>query len=387
MTILYEQWDKHAAYLTPLLGEEVTVVTSPAQLADVVTGNHRELLVVFGPSTALAEAVAVAEQCRARRPQLGVILLRHHLDPNVVNEAIRAGVREVVAISDRESIVAACARSLELSRTIAGDEPDPSAPTDGQIVAVFSGKGGTGKSVLATNLAVALAQDDRRRVCLVDLDLAFGDVAIMMELPPERTISAAVPVADRIDDVGFRTLLTRHRSGVSALLAPVRPADAELVSRDLITELLYLARGSFDHIVVDCASTLNEQTLAALDAAHHFFLITTPELPSLKSLRITLDTFDLLSYSRERRAVVLNRADSKVGLSAADVERATRMSVSASVPSSRDVPLSINRGTPILLDQPNHPVSVAIRDFARKALLGQPGRAHRPRRTLLGRRA
>jgi pilus assembly protein CpaE len=388
MTILYEQWDQHAQQLASLLGDDLTVVNSAMHLAEAVTGDLAEVLVVFGPSTALAEAVAFAEQSRSRRPNLGVILLRHHLDASVMAEALRAGVREVVAIGDRDGIVAACARSLETSEQLGSDEaaPDAQGPTDGQIIAVFSGKGGTGKSVLATNLAVALTAGGQRSVCLVDLDLTFGDVAIMLELAPDRTIAAAIPVADRIDDVGFRTLLTRHRSGVDTLLAPVQPAEAEQVSRDLIAELLYLARGSFDHVVIDCASTLNDQMLAALDAAHHFVLITTPELPALKSLRVTLDTFDLLDYPKDRRTVVLNRADSKVGLTLSDVERAIRMPISAHVPSSRDVPTSINRGTPIVFDQPNHPVSAAIKDLANKRFLGRGGRPQRRhRRHLLGR--
>src|SRR5690606_34241347 len=104
----------------------------------------------------------------------------------------------------------------------------------GRVVAVFSGKGGTGGSMVATNLAVALAADARLRVCLVDLDLAFGDVAIMLGLAPERTIVAAVPVEDRLDETGLRMLLTRHASGVDTLLAPVQPADAEQISRDLV---------------------------------------------------------------------------------------------------------------------------------------------------------
>jgi pilus assembly protein CpaE len=386
MTILYEQWSQHAQHLASVLGPDVTVVDSAPDLVDAVNADEQEVLVVFGPSTALAEAVLFAEQSLTRRPWLGVILLRHHLDASVLAEAKRAGVREVVAVGDTSAIVEACARSVEASHQHVGvnGATGPDGPTEGQIIAVFSGKGGTGKSVIATNLAVALAASGERRVCLVDLDLAFGDVAIMLELAPTRTIASAIPVADRIDETGLRTLLTRHRSGVDTLLAPVQPADAEQISRDLIAEILHLARGAFDLVVVDCASQLNDQTLAALDAAHHYLLVTTPELPALKSLRVTLDTFNLLDYQRERRIVVLNRADSKVGLTVSDVERAIRIPVAAFVPSSRDVPMSINKGMPIVLEQPSHAVSVAIKDLASKRFPGRSGRSHH-RRRLLGR--
>lgn len=389
MTILYEQWHQHAQHLVPLLGTGATVVDSAHELSEMVNADPSEVLVVFGPSTALAEAVAFAEHSRSRRPGLGVILLRQHLDSRVVEEAKRAGVRDVVALHDAKAIVEACDRSLALStQPGAAEAPVPDGPIDGHVIAVFSGKGGTGKSVLATNLAVALAAGGQHQVCLIDLDLAFGDVALMLELTPERTIAGAVPVADRIDETGLRTLLTHHRSGIDVLLAPVQPADAEQISRDLVAEIVHLAREAFQFVVLDCASHLNDQILAALDAAHHYLLPTTPELPALKSLRVTLDMFDLLDYQRERRIVVLNRADSKVGLSISDVERAVRVPVGAFVPSSREVPTSINKGTPIVLDQPGHPVSVAIRELATKRFLRRaPQPEHRRRRSLIGRRS
>lgn len=396
MTILYEQWDHQARLLAPMLGRDVAVVTTGHELAEAVATDADEVLVVFGPSTALAEAVAFAERMRASRPRLSVVLLRQHLDVSVMTEALRAGVQEVVATRDPDALVEACARAVESAQAAAHEATtvngvhtaDPDAPTDGRIIAVFSGKGGTGKSVLATNLAVALAAGGKRRVCLIDLDLAFGDVAIMLGLAPERTIVGAIPVADRLDETGLRTLLTRHQSGVDILLAPVQPADAERVSRDLVTEILHLARGMFDVIVVDCASTLTEQTLAALDAAHHYLLVTTPELPALKSLRVTLDTFTMLEYHPDRRVVVLNRADAKVGLSMSEAERAVRVPVAAYVPSSRDVPVSVNKGVPIVSDQPNHPVSVAIRDLATKRFAIRSARPQPRRlRTLASRRS
>ena len=389
MTILYEQWEHQAQLLAPMLGTDVTVVRSGQALAEAVAAYPDELLVVFGPSTALSEVVAFAERARTHRPALKVVLLRQHLDVSVMTEALRAGVYEVVATRDPDAMAQACARALAAAREVAGVNGVPVGQTapGGRVVAVFSGKGGTGASMIATNLAVAFAADAKLRVCLVDLDLAFGDVAIMLGLTPERTIAAAVPVADRLDETGLRMLLTRHSSGVDTLLAPVQPADGEQVSRDLVAEILALARGMFDVIVVDCASVLSDQTLAALDAAHHYLLVTTPELPAIKSLRVTLDTFTLLDYQADRRVVVLNQADAKVGLSMADVERAIKVPVAAYIPTSRDVPVSINNGVPIVSSQPNHPVSVAIRDLAAKRFTNRATRPQPRRlRALVGRR-
>ncbi|GAB4056321.1 AAA family ATPase [Catellatospora paridis] len=416
MTIIYEREHGLAQHLTFLLGEAVAVPTA-AELLEKVNSDRAEQLVLFGPSAPLEEAFAFADQCRLRRPELGVLLLRSSLDVTVLADALKAGVREVVDPSDHAAVLAATARSRDLSRQLlsrptgraavpsqkapaapaapAGPAtpaaplaPPPTAgpgePAESQVITVFAAKGGCGKSTVATNLAITLAQGTKasgpRRVCLIDLDLAFGDVAIMMQLTPQRTIADAIPVADRIDETGLRTLLTRYQHGgaeVDVLLAPVQPAIAEEVTRDLITEIIHLARDIYDFVVIDTASAFTEQMLAALDATHHYVLVATPELPSLKNLRVTLDMFDLLDYRREARTVVLNRADSKVGLSMAEVEKVIRVPIAGFIPSSRDVPLSANRGVPLAAAAPQHAVSAAIRDLAVKRFLGTAAPAKR----------
>ncbi|MEV4412459.1 P-loop NTPase [Catellatospora sp. NPDC049609] len=392
MTIIYESEHRLARHLSTLLGEAVVVPTAEA-LVEQINADRDEQLVVFGPNVPLHDALVFAEQCRLRRPHLGVLLLRSDLDVNVLADALKAGVREVVDPSDHAAVLAAAGRSHDLSRQLLGaansratgraavpSAPVSAAPDDlveGQVITVFAAKGGCGKSTIATNLAITLAQGDkasgRRRVCLIDLDLAFGDVAIMMQLAPHRTIADAIPVADRLDETGLRTLFTRYESGgaaVDVLLAPVQPAIAEEVTRDLITEIIHMARGMYDFVVIDTASAFTEQMLAALDATHHYVLVGTPELPSLKNLRVTLDMFELLDYRREARTIVLNRADSKVGLSMTEVEKVIRVPIAGFIPSSRDVPISANRGQPLCAAQPQHPVSSAIRDLAVKRFLG-----------------
>ena len=382
MTILYEQWQQQAQQLATLFGaEETRVVGTADELVQLVNTDRGEHLVVLGPSTPLAEAVGFAEQCRIRRPALGVVLLRQFLDVTVMSEALRAGVREVVDANDPAAILAACSRSQEISRQLdlkpkingqhvpTSGAPAPSEPLDGQVITVFSAKGGVGKTTTAINLAVALADGGKHKVCLMDLDLAFGDVAILTQLSPERTIADAIPVADRIDETGLRSILTPYRTGLDVLLAPVGPAVAEDIGRQLISDLIQLARDAFEFVVIDTASAFSEQMLAALDATHHYLLVTTPEIPALKNTRVTLDMFDLLDYRREARTMVLNRADSKVGLSASDIEKIVRMPIRGNIPSSRDVPVSANAGVPLSVSNPSHPVSLAYRDLAAKQFL------------------
>jgi pilus assembly protein CpaE len=293
-----------------------------------------------------------------------VLLLRPTLEPDVLARAMRAGVREVIQELDQEGIRKSAARSVDLSKALSGTMRGADGTRRAKIVTAFAGKGGCGKSVVATNLAAALAADGSRRVLLVDLDLQFGDVAIMLQLPPTRSISDAIGMAGRLDETGLRSVLTAYRPNFDVLLAPASPAEGEHVGRDLVTEVLEVARGMYDFVVVDTPPFVTDQVLAALDLSDWFVPIVTPDLPTLKSVRLTVEMFDLLDYPRDRRLVVFNRADSQVGLTVEDVEEAVGAQLSVHVPSSRDVPVSVNKGVPITLDNPTHPVSMAMRKLA-----------------------
>jgi pilus assembly protein CpaE len=391
MTILYEPNRREAQQFAGLLGSDVYTATTASDLASMLVANPGELLVVLGPGVELADALAIAAEYRVSRPSMGVILMRDRLDVGLLGEAIRAGVREVVAATDPAGLLAACARSLDVSRQMgplrSRRNQASTGEYDARIITVFAAKGGCGKTTLATNIAVALAAGGARRVGLLDLDLAFGDVAIMLQLVPERSIADAVGLGDQLDETSVRALLTPYGPGLDTLLAPAGPAEAERVSQGLVADVIRLARGMFDFLVVDTPPQFTDHVLTALDASDVHVLLTTPDIPALKNLRITLDTFDLLELPKHSRLVVLNRSDAKVGLTASDIERVIRVPIQAHVPSSRDVPVSINRGVPIMADNPQHPVSKAIRDFSlgrlMSPIIGEP--AARGLRGLLSR--
>jgi len=353
--------------------------------AQMLSNDPDETLVVIGPETPAEEALSFASGLRLSRPHVGVILVRERVDVDLLTRALQSGVREVVPLDDPAALNAACRRSADVSQRLVATTPaEAGEPAhDGQIVTVFAAKGGCGKTTLATNLGVALARDTGHRVCIVDLDLAFGDVAISVQLDPARTIVDALPMAGRLDTAGAASLLTRYAPGLEMLLAPVTPGDAEKVPPGLVGELLTVLRGMFDYVVVDTPAQFSEHVLTAMDSSAHHVLLTTPDVPALKNLRVTLDMLDLLSYPRNIRSVVVNRADSKVGLSSEDVERVVRAPIAAHVPSSRAVPISINNGTPITVATPGHPVSQAIIGFARQRLVVA---AEEPARRRLGRR-
>ncbi len=359
------------------IGGDVRAADSLHVAAQMLEHDPSEFLVVIGPEAPLGDALTFASTLRLIRPAVGVVLARQVVDVNLLTQALRAGVREVVPASDAAALAAACRRSYEVSMRLASAAPtaESQQAREGQVVTVFAAKGGCGKTTFAITLAVALASAAGTRVCVVDLDLAFGDVAISVQLDPARTIVDALPMVGHLDDTGASSLLTRYRPNLEMLLAPVTPGDAEKVPPQLVSELLTVLRGIFDYVVVDTPAQFSEHVLTAMDASAHHVLLTTPDVPALKNLRITLDMLDLLSYPRQIRSVVLNRSDSKVGLSLEDVDRVVRWPIAAHIPSSRDVPISINRGTPLTLASPGHVVSQAIGAFAQQRLLMTPAEA------------
>lgn len=366
------------------LGLPLTVVDTFDDLLGLLAAGETSLVIV-APDVALADALELAVSQRVAQPALGVVLVRSRLDSSVLTSALRAGVREVVRAEDPTALRDACQRSLDLtSEWMATMAPAavvlPPAPVAGHVVTVFAAKGGCGKTTVATNLAVASAEAGRS-VCLLDLDLAFGDVAIALQLDPKRTLSEAVAMAGHVDETGVRSLITPYRPRLDALLAPVEPGAAEAIPAGLVAELLAVLRTMYDLVVIDTPPAFTDHVLSAFDASDRFVLVASLDVPALKNLKLTLEMLDLLNFDPARREIVLNRSDSKVGLSLSEVQDALGAQVSVQIPSSRAVPSAINRGVPIVLDAPGHPVSSAIKTLAARVAPALPAAAPAPARS------
>jgi pilus assembly protein CpaE len=348
------------------------IFTLLTELRDHLTVAFEEDTIVLGPGVSDGEAFAVADYMRVHRTSLGVILVRDEVTTPLLQEALRAGVREVVDHRDTIGLQAAVKRSAHLAATLRDQAPAPVAaapvPADGgtrgRVITVFSSKGGCGKTTIATNLATALAERGRRRVVILDLDLAFGDVAIAMQLFPAHTIADAVPLNGAIDTTAVQAMLTPHSAGLSVIVAPTEPTASESIPATLVSHLIDVLRSEFDYIVIDTPANFDDPVLAALDVSDLIALVATPDVPALKNLKISMETLVELSYSREKFRLILNRSDAKVGISHSEVEKTAQMSLSAQIPSSRDVSATVNRGVLIVQDDPKHPVSLAIRRFA-----------------------
>jgi pilus assembly protein CpaE len=228
-----------------------------------------------------------------------------------------------------------------------------------KVISVFSPKGGVGKTTLSVNLALALTEKGARRVCLVDLDLAFGDVAITLQLIPEHTIAEAVDAEEHLDYAFLETLLTRHEN-CSILAAPTHPEGKDRVSPALIRRVLRVLRRHFDYIIVDTSPAFDDQVLHAFDETDECILVATLDVPTVKNMKVAIETLDGLDLVPGHRHLLLNRADDEVGLSPANVETLLKMPVATALPTALAVANATNHGRPIVLSRPDHPVSKSL---------------------------
>jgi pilus assembly protein CpaE len=202
----------------------------------------------------------------------------------------------------------------------------------------------------------------------------------MFQLMPPWTIYDAAEHIEGLDGEALRGYLSPHRSGVYLLPAPVEPSLAEAVSSQAVIKILRLLKDSFPYVVVDCPSAYNDQVLAALDESDAVVLIASMEVPGIKSLKLALQTLEQLGVSRERIRIVLNRADSKVGLRLQEVEKTLGSSVDIALPSTIRVPQSVNRGVPIAIEARNSSVVVPIAKLARSLIASTQGTRVEPSR-------
>ncbi|MGQ0745027.1 MAG: AAA family ATPase [Acidimicrobiales bacterium] len=323
-------------------------------------------VVVLGPGLGTQAALEMAEAFRQTRPATNVVVVGEATGA-MLTRARAAGVREFIATdADQASIAEVLGRSLSPTgpRGWEADSPqDVAAPdlytTDlgdahGRVVVVLSPKGGAGKTTVATNLAVGLARLGDGPVALVDLDLAFGDVAGSLNLDPALTMAHLAGIAAGGEPAGspaattIKLHLTRHRSGLYALCAPDAPGAAEGVSPADVSHVLAVLAGQFAQVVVDTASGLDEVALSALEMATDQVMVATTEVPTIRSLHKAMVALDQVGLGSVRRHLVLNRATGWGGVSRRDLEISLRSKVDVAIPTSSALARSVNEGRPLL---------------------------------------
>ena len=349
--------------------EDVGWVQSVTAAEEILVGADDPVdVLVLSPEVKEPDALGLAEFVGRAAPMTAIVMVRDKSWNGLLPAAMRAGIRDVVDLTQgSEELRDAVERAIvwaENLRSLRGTMAEK--PTHrGMVISVFSSKGGTGKTFLATNLAVSISELSGQDTAVVDLDVDMGDVFSYFGLEPNRQVMDLIGLgegADREEVFAASTKMGDHLWAFGAMPDPaIQPPAGEAVGKYLRT-----LRNNFAYVIVDASADYTDLALACFDLSDAICLVTGLDVVGVKHLSKALETLLTIGLPRERFRIVLNRADSKVGLDAGDVERVMKIQVDTLVPSSRLVPMSLNKGRPVVLEEPDSEVSQSIRRLAQR---------------------
>jgi MinD-like ATPase involved in chromosome partitioning or flagellar assembly len=367
-------------------GTRVRVLLSgPAADAVAVTLEHQPISLIRdgggnGPSPASADvtlhalefssATGVAESVRRLREIADTpLILAAYGEPNgIVETGIAVGAADVLILPQPAETLLFAIRKAALPAD---------GHASGKVVTVFSPKGGSGKTVLATNLAAATARSGVDTL-LIDLDLQFGDSALTLSVPSRATIADLAASAGTIDAEKLNAFVSRDgRTGLAVLPAPQRPEEADLVGPAELSAILEAARDAYDAVVIDTGPLFDRAVLAALDQTDELLLLCNPEVTSLKNVRIGLETIDRLGFDRGRVSLVANRIGAAGGIGLSEIEQALDTEVVYELPDDRAVPVAVNRAVPVVISAEDSPFASAVAKLGTSVFADAPVEAPR----------
>jgi MinD-like ATPase involved in chromosome partitioning or flagellar assembly/DNA-binding NarL/FixJ family response regulator len=315
------------------------------------------------PAPPAAEPVAAPSRPEAATPQLTVVEA-----PAPEADTAEAGTAAVVSAPETAVAETDVAVPDEAAPETEAEAPTPPpAPVRqiyGELLVLYGGKGGVGKSVLATNLACALAKETGAKVALVDLDLQFGDIGVLLNLPMTQSISDVVESIDVADADFMSAVMSEGPAGISVLPAATSPELADLVTPEHVQKILGELRRMFDFVVIDTSSHLGDITLAALDMASQLILVTALSIPSVKNAKLALRLFETLSIPSSSITLVLNRCEAHTEFNKESIESHLKFPISIQLPHDpRTVVNSINRGLPFVVSNPEVEASQRVRQL------------------------
>lgn len=325
------------------------------------------------------DGITATEAITQKFPYAQVIMMSVQADADYLRRSMLAGAREFLTKPfTADDLVSSIRRVYELglSRRISleqagipvegvvGVAAKPAQPK-GKLIAVFSSKGGTGRSTIAVNLAIALQGLGNYKVALVDASLQFGDVAVLLNLQAARSIADLIPQIKDLDNDLLTGVLTPHSSGIKVLLAPSRPELADLVAPEHLKAIVQQLLTLFDFVVVDTWASLHDLMLGILDISDRILLITTPDIPSIKNAKLFFEVIDALQYPEERTILVVNMADRRGAINVRDIEASIKHPVAAKIPlDERAAIQAANEGVPVVFGNRKSLLAQAITDLA-----------------------
>ncbi|MCA1571771.1 MAG: response regulator [Chloroflexi bacterium] len=370
-------------HLSRLLGLEreidVAGTAGSGEEAIQVAMDLRPDIIVMDINMPGMDGIAAAENISQRLPHSPIIMMSVHGEAEQLKRSMLAGAREFLVkpfSGDEFATSIKRVHERELSRRAQGQTtvsapaptpvPEAGNAEDHQVIAVFSPKGGAGRTTLAVNLALALKRETKQRVALVDANLQFGDVGVLLNLNPKnRSVMEAVEGGEPDRDI-IESVMVDHSTGIRVLLAPPSPEGADLVTAAYLKKIIGFLRETHDWVVVDLPSGLNDHTLGVLDAADQILVVAALEITTIKNVRLFLEVADQLDYERSKVRLVINRSDASQGIRIGDVEASIRRSIDGTIVSDgRLAVLAVNRGVPFVVSHPESPLARDVFKLAR----------------------
>ena len=319
------------------------------------------------------DGISATEALAVELPQCPVVIMSVQGERDYLRRAMQSGAREfLIKPFTGDELVASIRRVYDLeakkgaySAKVEAPLPDAESP-GAKVCVVLSGKGGCGKTFVAINLAVALRVETGARVCLVDLDLQFGDIGVMMNLDHAKTITELVDGAGALDWEFVDDVLADGPLGLRILLGPFSPEYGDLVRAEHVHQIVDILRREFDYVVVDTGSQLSEATLEAIDLSDQVIVVGALTIPAIKDTRLMLKMLESLRVDRSHISVVVNSHDAHAVYDTATIERNLKFPVRLQLPSEpRSVGGSIHRASPLVVTHPDSEISDLLKGLAR----------------------
>ena len=364
--MVVDQDDDFVSAAKELFDGRLPVARSIEEASSTIESGELRML-LLGPSYSGQDSMEAIRNLHNQDPALIMMIVADEVTSNLLRSAMRVGVSDVLeAPLDELKIEAAVEQFTHdvLKRKKAVHRAEPEAMDEGRLIIVSSAKGGSGKTVIATNMALLLNRIGDKKTVLIDADLQFGDVCLLLQIEPRFTMVNAAHELHQLDAALLDSLLTDHPSGVKVLAAPLEPAFADDITTAGLMQMIDLLQESYDYVVVDTASMLDELLLSLIEKADDVLMIVDMDLPSLKNAKLALETLRLLKFSTTNIRLVMNRNNAKNKLNNKEIEGALKMEIAASVPSDASIPNSVNEGRPVVETEPKGKVAKGFESVA-----------------------